>query len=54
VAISEAFSPSVAAAFLRGSNPVLNGRAPMLVLADTPPTEAEAQVMDAVEALLDT
>lgn len=53
VAISEAFTPSVAAAFLRGSNPTLNGRAPMLVLADAPPTEAEGLVMDAVEALLD-
>jgi hypothetical protein len=54
VALSDAFSPSVAAAFLRGSNPTLNGRAPMLVLADDPPAEAETQVMTAVEALLDT
>ncbi len=52
VALCEAFSPAVAAAFLRGSNPALDGRAPMLVLADTSPAEAEAQVMVAVEALL--
>lgn len=52
-AIEEAFTPAVAAAFLRGSNPLLGGRAPLLVLADDPPTEAEPPLVAAVEALLD-
>lgn len=51
-ALEDAFSPSVAAAFLRGSNPMLGDRAPMLVLADDPPAEAERHVVAAVEALL--
>lgn len=51
-ALSEAFTPAVAAAFLRGSNPALGDRAPMLVLADDPPAEAEQRVVAAVEALL--
>lgn len=51
-AVDEAFSPAVAAAFLRGSNPILDDRAPMLVLADDPPAEAEQHVIAAVEALL--
>lgn len=52
-AVSEIYSPAVAAAFLRGSNPHLDGRAPFLVLADDPPTEAEERVLRAVEALLE-
>lgn len=32
-AVTAAFTPAVAAAFWRGSNPLLEGRAPMLVLA---------------------
>lgn len=51
-ALDEAFSPAVAAAFLRGSNPLLEDRAPMLVLADDPPAQAEQRVVAAVEALL--
>lgn len=50
--LTEAFTPAVAAAFLRGSNPTLGDRAPMLVLADDPPAEAEQRVVAAVEALL--
>lgn len=51
-ALNESFSPAVAAAFLRGSNPTLGDRAPMLVLADDPPVDAEQRVVAAVEALL--
>lgn len=51
-AIEEAFTPAVAAAFLRGSNPLLGDRAPMLVLADEPPTETEPRLVAALEALL--
>jgi hypothetical protein len=51
-AVTEAFSPAVAAAFLRGSNPALGDRAPMVVLADEAPTAAEPQLLSAVEALL--
>lgn len=53
VAIEAAFSPAVAAAFLRGANPVLGERAPMLVIADQAPAQAEAPVMLAVRALLE-
>lgn len=52
-AVEAAFGPAVAAAFLRGSNPTLGDRAPMLVLADDPPAQAESRVVAAVEALLD-
>lgn len=52
VAIEDAFSPAVAAAFLRGSNPALGDRAPLIVLADEPPVQAEPRLLAAVEALL--
>lgn len=51
-AVAEGFSPAVAAAFLRGSNPILEDRAPAMVLADDDPAEAEPRVVAAVEALL--
>jgi len=51
-AVEDAFTPAVAAAFLRGSNPVLGDRAPLLVLADEPPAEAEPRLVAALEALL--
>ena len=51
-AIADAFSPAVAAAFLRGSNPSLGDQAPLVVLADEPPGAAERQLLPAVEALL--
>ena len=51
-ALTDAFSPAVAAAFLRGSNPTLGDQAPMIVLAEEPPTAAESQLLSAVEALL--
>lgn len=51
-AIEEAFTPAVAAAFMRGSNPVLEDRAPLLVLADEPPDLAEPRLLAALEALL--
>jgi len=51
-ALTDAFSPAVAAAFLRGSNPVLGDRSPMIVLADGSPAVAEPQLLSAVEAML--
>lgn len=51
-AVASAFSPAVAAAFWRGSNPLLDGRAPMLVLADEAPEDAEPALLQAAEALL--
>lgn len=51
-AVTDAYTPAVAAAFLRGSNPTLGDRAPMIVLADQDPADAETQLLPAVEALL--
>jgi len=51
-AVDEAFGGAVAAAFVRGSNPVLGGRAPLVIAADDPPTESEGRLLSAVEALL--
>lgn len=50
-AISEAYSPTVAAAFLRGSNPQLDDKAPLIVLADGEPTGAA--VVAAARAFLE-
>jgi hypothetical protein len=52
VAITDVFSPAVAAAFLRGSNPALGDQAPLLVLADESPVHSEPRLLAAVEALL--
>ena len=52
-AIERVYTPAVAAAFLRGSNPNLNQRAPMLLIAGGPTAETEAQVLAAAEALLE-
>lgn len=52
-AIERVYTPAVAAAFLRGSNPMLDRRAPMLLIADGPSPEAEAHVLAAAEALLE-
>ncbi len=52
-AVERVYTPAVAAAFLRGSNPLLNHRAPMLLIADGPAPETEAQVVAAAEALLE-
>jgi len=51
-AVDDAFSPAVAAAFIRGSNPVLEDQAPLLVLADEAPSKAEPRLVAALEALL--
>ena len=50
-AISEAYSPTVAAAFLRGSNPQLDDKAPLIVLADGEPSGAA--VIAAARAFLE-
>jgi len=51
-AIEAVYSSAVAAAFLRGSDPQLDDRAPMLVIAQGDPVAIQAEVMGAVEALL--
>jgi hypothetical protein len=51
-AVALAYTPAVAAAFWRGTNPVLGGRAPMLVLADGDPADVEPDLLRAAEALL--
>lgn len=51
-AINETFGSAVAAAFLRGNNPVLGNRAPLVVLADEAPVRSEPRLLAAVEALL--
>lgn len=52
VAIDGLYGPSVAAAFFRGSNPMLGGRSPLAVLADEAPTESETDLLAAAEVLL--
>lgn len=51
-AVAELFTPAVATAFLRGSNPVLDGRSPLVVLANEAPTTAEPKLVAAAESLL--
>ena len=51
-AVASAYTPAVAAAFWRGSNPLLDDRAPMLVLADGVPADVEPALLRAAEALL--
>lgn len=51
-AVTDVYTPAVAAAFLRGSNPTLDDRSPMIVLADQDPADAETKLLSAVEALL--
>lgn len=53
-AIERMYTPAVAAAFLRGSNPLLEHRAPMLLIAGGPDAATEAQVLAAAEALLES
>jgi hypothetical protein len=50
-AVKERYGPAVAAAFLRGSNPALGNRAPMTVLANESPADAEQATIAAVETL---
>lgn len=52
-AISERYSPAVAAAFVRGSNPYLGDRAPLVVLADEPPEKAGPAILAAARHLLE-
>ena len=52
-AIVEAFSPAVATAFLRGTNPHLGDRAPLVVLAEDPPEKAGPALLAAVRHLID-
>jgi protein gp37 len=53
VAISEAYSSSVAVAFLRGTNPHLGDRAPLVVLADSDPNDAGPALLKATRALIE-
>lgn len=52
-AISKAYSPTVAAAFMRGTNPYLGDRAPLVVLADEPPDQAGPALLAAARHLLE-
>src|SRR5688572_9306554 len=51
-AVAEVFTPAVAAAFLRGSNPDLDNRSPVVVLANESPEAAEPKLVAAAESLL--
>lgn len=50
-ALKERYGSAVAAAFLRGSNPMLGNKAPMTILANDSPADAEEAIIAAVEAL---
>ncbi|HEX9888841.1 MAG TPA: hypothetical protein VGA69_05150 [Nitriliruptorales bacterium] len=52
-AISERYSPAVAAAFVRGTNPYLGDRAPLIVLADEPPEKSGPAILAAARHLLE-
>jgi dihydrodipicolinate synthase/N-acetylneuraminate lyase len=53
-ALSEAYSPAVAGAFLRGTNPYLGDRAPLVVLADEPPDKSGPALLAAARHLIET
>ena len=52
-AVAEAYSPAVAAAFLRGTNPHLGDRAPLVVLADGDPMTVGPALLAAARALIE-
>lgn len=52
-AISERYSPAVAAAFVRGTNPYLGDRAPLVVLADESPEKGGPAILAAARHLLE-
>ena len=52
-AIARSYSGDTAAAFLRASNPDLEDRSPLLVIADDDPLLAQQVVMRAVRAFLE-
>lgn len=52
-AVSERYSPAVAAAFMRGTNPYLGDRAPLTVLADEPPEKGGPAILAAARHLLE-
>jgi hypothetical protein len=52
-AIESIYSPTVAAAFLRSSNPQLDDEAPLVVLATRPVDEAEQAMLAAARAFLE-
>lgn len=52
-AIESVYSPTVAGAFLRSSNPQLGDEAPLVVLASRPVDEAEQVVLAAARAFLE-
>jgi hypothetical protein len=52
-ALETIYSPAVAAAFLRSSNPQLDDEAPLVVLAGQPVDLAERSVLAAVKAFLE-
>ncbi|MGI8793234.1 MAG: hypothetical protein ACR2H3_08660 [Acidimicrobiales bacterium] len=52
-AVSEAYSPPVAAAFLRGANPHLGDCAPLMVLAEESPDKAGPALLAAARHLIE-
>jgi hypothetical protein len=52
-AVEAVYTPAVAAAFLRSSNPQLDDEAPLVVLATQPVDEAEQAVLAAARAFLE-
>lgn len=52
-AVAETYSPAVAAAFLRGTNPHLGDRAPLVVLAEEPPDKAGPALLAAARRLIE-
>lgn len=52
-AIESIYTPSVATAFLRSSNPQLDDEAPLVVLATQPVSKAEQAVLAATRAFLE-
>ena len=52
-AVAEAYSPAVSAAFLRGTNPHLGDRAPLVVLAEDPPDKAGPALLAAARRLIE-
>lgn len=51
--VADAYGPPTARAFLRGSNPLLDDAAPLLVIADRPVETAAGAVIGAARALLE-
>lgn len=52
-ALSESYSPAVAAAFMRGTNPYLGDRSPLVMLAEDPVDKAGPALLAAARHLIE-